>query len=82
MNKNLKRTMAQRRLETRAAPIPVTDDKYTWQRRFTWLVQAQLADPLNDNPPSPQEAGEMAKEIIQREFKQTFPEAQLLSFME
>ena len=82
MNSKLKRVMAQRRLETRSAPIPRDNDQYLWQRRFTWLVQAQLADPLSEEPITPQEAGEMAKTIVQKEWSQTFPGEPIPKFMQ
>ena len=79
--KNLRRTLAARRVETKSSPIPDTTDKSHWQRRFTWLVQIGLADPMSDELITPAQAGEDAKEIVRNEFSGKFPDEEIPSWM-
>jgi len=79
--KNLKRALVARRTDTKASPIPDTTEKTHWQRRFTWLVQATLADPLVEEPMSPSEAGAWAKEIVAHEFVSAFPDEEVPAWM-
>ena len=79
--KRLKRTLAARRVETKMSPIPDTPKNTNWQRRFTWLVQVGLADPLAEESMTPEEAGKWAKEIVKNEFAQEFPDEEVPSWM-
>ena len=68
--------------EQRAAPIPQGhDDKFGWQRRFTWNVQDELARKQGHDPITPEAAGALAREKTRTEYLQAFPGRPLPDFL-
>ena len=76
IKKRLKRMMAARRVEAKAVKTPDSDEKALWQRRFAWLVQANLTETTR-----PSEAGFAAKETLRGEYAEKFPDSQIPSWM-
>lgn len=76
----LRRQKTYLRNADKVSPMPSDDNLAAWQRRYSWVVQSALADP--DERITPKEAGELARDMTTKEFREVNPDLDIPEFLQ